>query len=119
MICTVTLTGQIIGSETYAFPVPAASTGTGSVTIVPPNNTPVTSEAFLNPDDSRMLQVQLVRDNQNGLQLYAALDTAVTIGNDPSARDGAAWFVLDPTHASITNQGYIAVAGAYLLYPAI
>ena len=111
---TVTLTGQIIGSETYAFPMPAASTGTGAV-----NGSGITSEAFLNPDDSRMLQVQLVKDDQNGLQLYAALDTAVTIGNDPSARDGAAWFVLDPTHASITNQGYVAVAGAYLLYPAI
>jgi hypothetical protein len=111
---TVTLNGQIIDSETYAFPVPAASTGTGAV-----NKSGITSEAFLNPDDSRMLQVQLVKDPLRGLQLYAALDTAVTIPGDPSARDGAAWFVLNPNLASITRQGYVAVAGAYLLYPAI
>src|SRR5260370_463900 len=54
---TVTLTGTIITSETYAFPQPAASTGNGSVTLVsggPLKNIPVTSEAFLNPDDDRM-----------------------------------------------------------------
>jgi len=110
----VTLSGQIIVSETYAFPVPAASTGTGVVDI-----NGITSEAFLNPDDSRMLQVQLVNDTQKGLQLYAALSTALVPSGDSTARDGAAWFVLNPTNASITNQGYIAVSGAYLLYPAI
>ena len=111
---TVTLNGQVINSETYAFPVPAASTGNGSVNV-----NGITSEAFLNPDDSRMQQVQLVNDEKNGLQLYAALSSAVNIQGDPSARDGAAWFVLDPKHARVTNQGYTAVAGAYLLYPAI
>lgn len=111
---TPTLTGRIISSEIYAFPVPAASTGTGAV-----NSKGITSEAFLNPDDSRMLQVQLVNDDRRGLQLYAALSTAVAIQGDPSARDGAAWFVLDPKRARITSQGYVAVAGAYLLYPAI
>ncbi len=110
---TVTLTGRIIGSETYAFPMPAASTGTGAVSGIE------TSEAFLNPDDSRMQQVQLVNDEKSGLQLYASLSTAVNISGDPSARDGAAWFVLDPMHARVSNQGYIGVAGAYLLYPAI
>ena len=114
---TVTLTGQIIQSETYAFPVPAASTGNG--TTPPGSPSYVISEPFLNPDDSRMLQVQVVNDERHGLQLYAALDTAVSISGDPSARDGAAWFVLDPKHATITDQGYVAVAGAYLLYPAI
>ncbi|HEV7127821.1 MAG TPA: hypothetical protein VGN32_10310 [Ktedonobacterales bacterium] len=125
-ITTATLSGQIIGSETYAFPVPAASTGTGAVTCVPfvvtvdcPGGILVQSEAFLNPDDDRMLQIQLVNDEQHGLQLYASLSTALTVGSDPSNRDGAAWFVLDPTHATITDQGYIAVAGAYLLYPSI
>jgi hypothetical protein len=110
----VTLTGKIINSETYAFPVPAASTGTGAV-----NGSGITSEAFLNPDDSRMQQVQLVKDEKQGLQLYASLSTAVNISGDPSARDGAAWFVLNPAKAAITSQGYVAVSGAYLLYPAI
>jgi hypothetical protein len=109
----VVLSGRIIRSETYGFPQPAASTGTGLVT----GNE--TSEAFLNPDDSRMLQVQLVNDQEQGLQLYASLNSAVNIAGDPSARDGAAWFVLDPERGRITDQGYVAVAGAYLLYPAI
>lgn len=123
----VTLTGRIISSETYAFPVPAASTGTGAVTCEPSGTpppcgtgqTPITSEKFLNPDDSRLLQVQLVNDDRHGLQLYAALDSAVNIANDPSARDGAAWFVVNPNSGRVTDQGFVAVSGAYLLYPAI
>lgn len=38
------------------------------------------------------------------------MDTALNISGEPSARDGAAWFVLNPKSASITSQGYIAVA---------
>ncbi len=123
----VTLAGKIISSETYAFPMPAASTGDGSIFCVPGNHPlppcsplePIQREAFLQPDDSRMQQVQLVNDDRHGLQLYAALSSAVSIGNDPSARDGAAWFVLDPRSGKISDQGYVAVRGAYLLYPAI
>ena len=125
---TVTLTGKLITSETYVFPVPAASTGDNSIFCVVGNHPkapctnglePILREAFLQPDDSRMLQVQLVDDGRHGLQLYAALDSAVAVSNDPLARDGAAWFVLDPKHGTITSQGYVAVKGAYLLYPAI
>lgn len=122
-----TLTGKIISSETYAFTVNAQSTGDGSTTCQPfpiaplscPAGLLVTSETFLNPDDDRMLQVQLVNDAQNGPQLYAALSTALTVGNDPTDRDGAAWFVLNPKKGAITDQGYVAVPGAYMLYPAI
>jgi hypothetical protein len=121
-----TLTGKIISSETYGFTVNAQSTGDGSQTCQPfpfpvdcASGLLVTSETFLNPDDDRMLQVQLVNDSQHGLQLYAALSTALTVGNDPTNRDGAAWFVLNPHTGSITKQGYVAVAGAYMLYPAI
>ena len=59
----VTLTGVIIRSEIYGFPVNAVSTGTGVT-----DNNGITSEAFLNPDDSRMQQVQFI----NG-HLWAAL----------------------------------------------
>ena len=125
---SVKLTGKIISSETYVFPVPAASTGDNSIFCVEGNHPkapctnglePILREAFLQPDDSRMLQVQLVEDDQHGLQLYAALDSAVTVAGDSTVRDGAAWFVLDPKHGTITSQGYAAVKGAYLLYPAI
>jgi hypothetical protein len=122
-----TLTGKIISSETYGFTVNAQSTGNGSQKCVHfpvlvncgSSGLIVTSETFLNPDDDRMLQVQLVNDAQNGLQLYASLSTALTVGNDPTNRDGAAWFVLNPSTGSITSQGYVGVAGAYMLYPAI
>ena len=45
---TVSLTGKVLPSEPYAFPVPATSTGDGSTTTV--NGTVVTSETALNPE---------------------------------------------------------------------
>jgi hypothetical protein len=114
---SVTLSGRLIGSETYAFPVPAASTGNGSTPAGSPSY--VISEPFLNPDDSRMQQVQLVADGFGGPRLYASLSSAVALPGDPSARDGAAWFVVDPQQASVARQGYVGVRGASLLYPAI
>lgn len=122
---TVTLTGRVISSETYSFPVPAASTGDGSSTCQPigvtvscPNGLLVQAEQFLNPDDSRMEQVELA-NTPSGLRLYTALNTALNIGTDPSARDGAAWFVINPTAHTVASQGYVAVAGTYLLYPSL
>jgi hypothetical protein len=105
----VTLTGVIIRSEIYGFPVNAVSTGSG---VTDKNG--VTSEAFLNPDDSRMQQVQFI----NG-HLWAALTTAISIQNDPAARDGVAWFNVDAAAGSVSTQGYIASQGNYLIYPAI
>ena len=106
---SVTLTGTIIHSETYGFPVPAVSTGTG---VTDKNG--ITSEAALNPDDSRMLQVQFI----NG-HLWAALTTAISIDNDPAARDAVAWFNVDAAAGKVATQGYIASQGNYLIYPAI
>jgi hypothetical protein len=108
----VTLTGTIIDSETYAFPVPAASTGTGVVSGI------ITSEMFLNPDDSRMLQVEALGSGEH-VQLWASLSTGLAIKGDPSTRDGVAWFQVDPNRGKVAHQGYIGVAGSYLLYPAI
>jgi hypothetical protein len=104
----ITLSGRIIESETYAFPVGAVSTGTGVTT------NGITSEALLNPDDSRLLQVQFIDGH-----LWGALDTALTIGNDPVARDGVAWFDVEARAGKVEHQGFIASAGNYLLYPAI
>ena len=59
---TPSLTSKVLPSVPYAFPVPATSTGDGSVTDV--NGTPVTSEATLNPDDSRLSgPVSVTRDH--------------------------------------------------------
>ena len=106
---SVTLNGVIIRSEIYGFPVNAVSTGTG---VTDKNG--ITSEAFLNPDDSRMQQVQFI----NG-HLWAALTTAISIQNDPAARDGIAWFNIIAATGRVSTQGYIASRGNYLLYPAI
>jgi len=109
-----TLFGRIIPSIGYAFPVNAASTGDGSVT------NGITSEAFLNPDDSRLSgPVAVTHTSSGGIRLWAALDTAIIIGNDPSARDGAAWFRINPAKNRLVGAGYSAARGKYLLYPAI
>ena len=110
----------IISSETSAFPMPAASTGTGATTTVTVKGIPipVLSEQFLNPDDSRMQQVQVVND-YGQLEMWASLSSAVTITGDPSARDGVAWFKIDVKAKRVAQQGYVASAGQYMLYPAI
>jgi len=114
----VTLSGKVIRSETYGFPVPAASTGDGSVTSVfVPNlgfSIPVLSEQFLDAGDSRMMQCQLVHG-----AVWCSLDTAVSISHDPSTRDGIAWFKIDPKAGRVSKQGRIDSTGNYLLYPAI
>lgn len=38
---------------------------------------------------------------------------------DSTARDGAAWFQIDPARQKVARQGYVAAKGAYLRYPAI
>jgi hypothetical protein len=116
------LTGKTITSETYFFPVPAASTGTGATSnvcgFIPGACVPVQSEAVLNPDDDRMLQVEAF--NQNGkIHLWAALDSALNIVGDTSTRDAAAWFRIDASSQSVVQQGFVASKGNNLLYPAI
>ncbi len=51
---------------------------------------------------------------------------SVTIPNDPAARAGAAWFDVRPTvsngvisTAPVRRQGYVSLAGNYLIYPAL
>ena len=115
---TVTLTGTVLPSEPYAFPVPATSTGDGSVTDV--NGTPVTSEATLNPDDSRISgPVSVTRGPFGGIQLWTALDAAVTPRGDSTARDSAAWFQISVGSQRVAHQGYVTARGAHLLYPAV
>jgi hypothetical protein len=112
---TVTLTGRIIPSEPYAFPVPATSTGDGH------QSGPidfVIAESYLEPNDSRLEQVQFVSSN-GPPRLYTSLNTALTVGNDPTPVDGAAWFEINPGTGEINHQGYVGVAGTHLLYPSI
>jgi len=103
-----TLSSIVIGSEIYGFPVGAQQKG---------------AKSLLNPDDDSLQQVQYINGN-----LWGELDTGVTIPGDTAERDGAAWFEVQPhlssdgktiAGAHIDNQGYVAVKGSYLLYPAL
>jgi hypothetical protein len=115
---TVTLTGAVLPSEPYAFPVPATSTGDGSTHIY--NGMTITSETALNPDDSRLSgPVDVTRGLSGGIQLWTALDAAVTPRGSATAQDSAAWFKIDVNRQSIANQGYVTARSANLLYPAI
>jgi hypothetical protein len=114
----ITLTGNVIDSESYAFPVPATSTGTGAVTTV--DGLPITSETALNPDDSRISgPVSVTRTLTGQTLLWTARDAAGRPAGDTTARDGAAWFAINVNSGSIAQQGYITARGANLIYPAV
>ncbi len=114
---TIALTSKVLPSEPYAFPVPATSTGDGSVTTV--DGIPVTSETALNPDDSRISgPVEVTRGLFGQVQLWTALDAALT-PRGSSTVDGAAWFKINASTQRLTAQGYVAAKGANLIYPAI
>jgi hypothetical protein len=114
---TVSLTGTVLPSEPYAFPVPATSTGNGSTTTV--DGSVITSEAALNPDDSRLSGPVEVTRGLGGIQLWTALDPAVTPRGGGTASDAAAWFKIDVGGQRVARQGYVTARNANLLYPAI
>ncbi|HEX4521846.1 MAG TPA: hypothetical protein VH063_19990 [Gaiellaceae bacterium] len=115
---SVTLNGKSIKSESYAFPVPAESTGDGSCSNYKDQGCVITSEQELNPDDSRLEQLQFVGGRGGGL--YTSLNSAMTIGHDPTPVDGAAWFQVDPSGpGKVVHQGYVGLKGTNLLYPSI
>ncbi len=109
-------TATVISSEAYGLPVPAQT----PVGYNGRYNQPTTGK--LNPDDDAMQEVQYI----NG-HLLAALDTSITIPGDTGARDGLAWFEVQPRLAGavissstkIVDQGYLSAQGLYLLYPHI
>ncbi len=111
-----TLSATVISSEAYAMPVnaqtpPGFSSGDGLATT-----------GLVTADFNSLQEVQYI----NG-HLYSALDTSITVPGDSGARDGIAWFEVTPklsggvisTNSSVTNQGYIAAHGLFLLYPHI
>jgi hypothetical protein len=113
------LVSKTIPSEQYVFPVPATSTGDGSVSVLP-DGTVVTSEAAIAPDDDRISgPVNVTRDPGGGLDLWTSADTALTPRGDTATRDGSAWFEVSTARQKVIGQGYTAVKGANLVYPAI
>ncbi len=101
-----TLTNVVITSEVFG---------------VPPNAVQKGSASLLNTGDDRMQQTQFI-----GGELWGALNTTFSVAGDPTPLSANAWFKVHPqldgrriAGATITNQGYVASAGNFLLYPAI
>jgi len=69
-------------------------------------------EKRIDSNDSRMQQVYYA----NG-KLWSALDTGVSVGGATKA--GIAYYVLNPDSGKLFQQGYVAVAGNNVTYPAI
>jgi hypothetical protein len=67
---------------------------------------------LLNSNDDRMNEVVF-----DGHKLYGAVNTVVKTANGPTL-NGVAWFVVDPSHNAVANQGYLSVNGENLMFPA-
>jgi hypothetical protein len=88
---------------------------------VPPKGEQKGSASLIDAGDDRMQQAQYA-----GGSVWGQLDTSVTIPGDTAPRAGAAWFEVKPALAAgvigaaqIKRQGYLAVSGNYVLYPAL
>lgn len=109
----VSLTEAIVPSERYTPPVNARQKpgprplGDSLGAPLPP----------ISVNDDRMQQVEYVRG-----KVYSALNTGIGGASGTARRSAIAWFQVSPsgTGGTVTNQGYLAAAGATsLMYPAI
>jgi hypothetical protein len=123
----VTLSNAVLRSEVYGIP-PESDQKVGSVPLADCLNAdclglglPETPEVEggLDSSDTRLLQVW----HADG-SVWGALDTVVNVGGEERA--GIAYFVVDPAlqgrgrvNGRIVNQGYLAVAGNNVIYPAM
>ena len=121
------LSNTVSSVETYGIP-PQADQKAGNVPLADALNldlfgfgAPPTTQVE-GPLDSNDTRMQLVSYADG--KLWGALDTIVRVGGHQKA--GIAYFIVNPDvgdhgqlDAEIANQGYVAVAGNNLTYPAI
>ena len=100
------LSSTLITSEAYGQPPAAAQKGATST---------------IDSGDDRMQQTQYI----NGT-IWGEVTSSVTIAHDSTVRAGAAWFSVHPSLSNnhigasvIEHQGYVALAGNNVIYPAI
>jgi hypothetical protein len=133
------ITSRLINSETYVYP-PASDQKAGSTPLADCINNTTTPtpygpgcwqlffvtepahnevEVHVDSNDTRMQQTWYV----NGI-LWGAADTAVNVGG--GIRAGIAWFAVAPkingagkVEGQVKRQGYLALAGNNLTYPAL
>jgi hypothetical protein len=89
-----------------------AGLGCWRLLVGPPPHHEVVSRPDSN--DSRMQQVTYA----NG-KLWGALDTALAPSLSSENRAGIEWFIINPSNASVTLEGYLGAAGHDFTYPAI
>ncbi|MFI5273040.1 MAG: hypothetical protein ACHQ4H_08425 [Ktedonobacterales bacterium] len=101
-----TLSSLVIASEPYFIPPGVEQKGLNST---------------LDAGDDRMQQTQYINGG-----IWGELGTTVLVAGDGSPRAGAAWFRVHPQlagavlgSATLTDQGYLGLAGHYLIYPAL
>jgi hypothetical protein len=106
------LSFQVIASETYGQPNPAAQ----KPGPIPLGASLGESEELINTNDDRMNQVVYA----NGL-LYSGVNTIIGDGS----RTGIAWFAVKPNFTAgavsgrVVHQGYVAVAGQSVIFPSL
>jgi len=106
------LSFQVIASETYGQPNPAAQ----KPGPIPLGASLGESEELINTNDDRMNQVVYA----NGL-LYSGVNTIIGDGS----RTGIAWFAVKPNFSAgtvsgrVVHQGYVAVAGQSVIFPSL
>jgi hypothetical protein len=106
------LSFQVIPSETYGQPNPAAQ----KPGAIPLGSSLGESEEFINTNDDRMNQVVYA----DGV-LYSGVNTIIGDGS----RTGIAWFGVKPhfSHGSVSgrvlHQGYVAVTGNNVIFPSL
>jgi hypothetical protein len=111
---SLTLSFSVISSETYGQPNPAAQ----KAGEIPLGASLGESEEFLNTNDDRMNQVVFA----NGT-LYGGVNSLLKVGG--AEQQGIAWFGVEPRfdgpnlRGRVVSQGYVAVAGADVLFPSI
>ena len=100
--------GQCLSDNTISTPV-----GTGCWLFFFASGGPFPNvEKQIDSNDSRMQQVYFA----NG-KLWGALDTAVTV--EGATKAGIAYYVLNPNSGKLFQQGFVAVPGNNVTYPAI
>jgi hypothetical protein len=111
----VSLTNTVIDTELYAQP-PNATQKAGPTPLADLVHSPL---ELLSANEDRLQQVVFAAGH-----LWAAQETAVKLPNGATLV-GAAYFVITPSDphgtlsATVARQGYIAVDGANMLFPAI
>jgi hypothetical protein len=116
------LSYSVLNVNTYTLP-PLANQKVGdfplgeaiNAGVFGPSPFPPVVESPLESLDTRMTQVTYA----NG-KLWGALDTAVNVGGQVKA--GIEWFIINPNAGGsgrVDSQGYLALAGNNLIFPAI